>query len=381
MKSLPVVVLALCAILGLAAWLFLGRAEDEAPAPSGTSMPEGKSKPDDGPRMPTERSEVVRPPDPTNEPAQAPPPAAEPPGQPVASAAANVHLIVRSAATKQPVPVLRWRVRQAGQKAELGTATDGRADLALPPGTTVELLVESDGYSPFTAKNLAIPATNAPPLDLEIFLEAAAVATGITLHVHDTGLQPVQNVRVEAYPLRPENRDLAWHVLEKALWVRRTQNAEGTYVLPELAAGEYGIRVLATDAEGELLPLLPFARIYLLTGSNGFVEDVTLEPGCVPLLDLQDPSGQPIDPQKGAVTLGLRQPGGPMIARHWLQKRDTGTVRALDALPGTGVVWPGEAVAPGTWQFEVQIDGQPALQQQLFLRAGERQAERVIVPR
>jgi hypothetical protein len=68
------------------------------------------------------------------------------------------------------------------------------------------------------------------------------VATGITLHVHDTGLQPVQNVRVEAYPLRPENRDLAWHVLEKALWVRRTQNAEGTYVLPELAAGEYGIR-------------------------------------------------------------------------------------------------------------------------------------------
>jgi hypothetical protein len=381
MKSLPVVGLALVAVLGLAAWFAYGSGEDETPIPSATRTTDTETGRKEAPRAAAERSEVPSLPHAAQ---SAAPPDASPPTEPPPEATthpANVRLFVSSATTKQPLASFRWRIRGHGPTAELGTGTDGHADFTLPADLVVELLVEADGYSPFTATQLTTPAADGLPLDVNVFLETAAVATGISLHVHDVSLQPIPNVRVEAFAVRPEDRDLAWYILGKPLWVRRSADADGHYVLPELAAGEYGIRVLATDPDGNLLPLLPFRRIYQLTGSNGFVEDVTLEPGCLPMLLLVDPAGQPLDPQHGIISLGLRLPGGPMIARHWVQKRETGVVRAVDALPGLGVTWPSEPVAAGTWQLDVQIDGQPALQQRLELRAGERQEERIYVPR
>lgn len=379
MKPLHVVMLLVVLAAGAAVAWSLGRGDDAPPPGSGDG---GRSAPRrEEPAGPAERH-VAPAPAPAPTPASPPAPAPAPdtpagPGTPARES--TIVLLVRDAGSQAPIAAFQWRVRCGDGGVRRGEGHDGRAELSLPPGARGELLVEAPAHAPFTEAELAAPGAGEAPRELPVFLAAAANATGVSLTLRDTARQPIANVRVDAFALRPEDRELAWH-LGTALWSRRAADAEGHYTLPELAPGTYGIRIVATDAQGELLPLLPFARDYALTGSNGFVEDVVLEPGCLPVLELVDAQGRALDPASGAVTLGLRLPGGPAVPRHWLQVRDGKAVRALDALPGPGPAWPAEALAGGVWQLDVLVDGQPALQRQITLRPGERQAERIVVP-
>jgi hypothetical protein len=378
MKALPVLGLLLACALAVAAWLLLRGGEDDAPPPgAGTTTAQPRAR-DDG-TGPVERTAAAGEAH-AGEPASKDPAVTKSGDAPatVESPPSNVVLQVRALATKAPVAAFRWRVRGA-DVTQRGDGVEGRAELALAAGQTFELLVEADGFQPSSQLSLPAPAAGAPALQVDVFLAAQAVATGITLQVHDTALQPLANVRVDAHALRADNRETAWH-LDKPLWSRRRAAADGRYVLPELPPGEYGIRVFGVDDKGELLPLLPYVHTFVLTGSNGFVEDVPLEPGCVLSLELVDAAGRPIDPASGAVTLGLRLPGGPAIARNWLVAGERGLLSAVDALPGPGVCRAAEPVAAGTWQLDVLVSGDPRVQRQLVLRAGERQTERIIVP-
>ena len=380
MKPMHAVGLCLAGAAGVAIWLWLRASDDVAPPP-GAGAAAAQSRPHDDGTGPVERTPAGHTAPRANEPTAPAPAVAEasaPPAPGAAAPPANVVLQVRALATKAPVAAFRWRARSVAG-TQRGDGAAGRAELALAAGQQFELLVEADGFQPSSQLSLPAPTAGAAPLQVDVFLDAQAVATGITLQVHDIGLQPLAPIRVDAHVLRADNREAAWH-LDKPLWSRRTAAADGRYVLPELAPGEYGIRVLAVDRQGELLPLLPFVRTFVLTGSNGFVEDVTLEPGCLLTLELVDAAGRPLDPAHGAVTLGLRLPGGPTIARHWLQNRDTGPVSAVDALPGPGPCRAAEPVAAGTWQLDVLVGGEPRVQRQLVLRAGERQTERIVVP-
>jgi hypothetical protein len=372
-------VVLLAAAAAAAWWLSTGR-DTTAPVDPTTAQSTQRAQPE-APPAPAERSPVAAPTAPAQPTApaaatSAPSPDTAPATAP--AAAPNVHLSVRSAATSEPIAAFRWRLRSPDGALVRGDGTAGRAELTLPPELAGELLVEADGFQPGSVPEFTSSAANAPPRDVELFLVPAAVATGITLLVHDTAGRPVPLLRVDAFALRPEQREIAWH-LGRPLWSRKTAAADGRYVLPELAPGEYGIRVLAIDEAGEALPLLPFRRMFTLTGSNGFVEDVPLEPGCLLQLELNNAHGQPLDPAHGAVTIGLRLPGGPAEPRHWHQYRGKLLVRAEDQLPGPGPVWLAEAVPAGNWQLDVLVDGQPAVQQLLALRAGERQQERIVV--
>jgi hypothetical protein len=165
------------------------------------------------------------------------------------------------------------------------------------------------------------------------------------------------------------------------LWARRAAAADGRYALPTLAPGEYGIRVVATDADGELLPLLPFVRSFVLTGDNGFVEDVPLEAGALLALDLRDAAGQAFDPTRlGTVTLSLRLPGGPAVQRKWIVRHEGVEAAAIDVVPGVGRVVLAEAIAGGQYNLEVFVGGQPRVSKPLFLRPGQKHEERVDVP-
>ncbi|MBM4060764.1 MAG: hypothetical protein FJ265_06680 [Planctomycetes bacterium] len=365
--------------LGVAAVAFWARGSPgDEPPPAGAPAPDDPRR-EPGPAGPTEPGAVARQqPAGTREAGTALPVPQPEPVTPEAAPAANVELLVRSATTHEPVAAFRWAARMEGAVLR-GTGGEGFAGLALPAAARVHLTVEAAGYTPGSEPELAVPPAGAAPRRVGLFLSPAAAATGVTLTVYDPARMPVAAVRVDAFALTAENRDLAWH-LGTALWSRRRGATDGRYVLSELAPGDYGVRVLATDAEGTLLPLLPCVRTFALTGSNGFVEDVTLEPGCLPELELVTAAGAPLDPARGAVTLGLRLPGGPAVSRYWVQQQDGRLVRALDQLPGPGVVWPAEAVAPGRWQLDVLVDEKPALQQQIVLRAGERQRERLVVP-
>lgn len=376
MRTPLVVLVVLALVAGAVSWLW-SSGDDAAPPPrpgEGGAQSRGTKEP---PAL--ERSAVPAPPpsaatpEPTgSRPRETPPP--QPP-----AAAPTVIANVRDLSARTPVASFRWRFRNS-LVTERGEGANGRAELALPASAVGELLIEADGYAPFTKPDLVVPTPPARAQSLDVFLVPAVTAAGITLHVRDLSLAPIAHVRVDAFALTAESARTAWH-LGQALWARRTQAADGRYVLPELAAGQYGVRVVATKEDGTLLPLLPWRRTFTLTGDNGYLEDVPLEPGSLLVLELLDNTGAPFDPVRfGAATLSLRLPGGPAVQRKWLVRSGTSEASAIDVLPGAGKAELAEAVAPGPYSLEVFVNGEPRVQRTLMLRGGAVHEERVHVP-
>ncbi|MBX3463038.1 MAG: carboxypeptidase regulatory-like domain-containing protein [Planctomycetes bacterium] len=376
MRAAPLVAAGLAALLALGVGWRLAAPDADEPPPAGA----GGEAPTAG--APAEPPVPEREPLPAAEPND--PAAAEPPAPAVrdepAEAAANVELRVRQVAGHAPVAAFAWRFRARGAATTLrGDGHDGRAGLHLPPGARGQLLVEAAGFAP-AASEVAAPPAGAPPQVVDVFLAAAAGGAGITLSVRDTALQPVPHVRVDVFPLQPGDESTGWQ-LGAALWTRRAASADGRYELPELMPGEYGVRVLATDADGDVLPLLPFLHRFVLTGSNAYVEDVVLEPAGIAEFEFVDATGRALDPAAhGAVQLRLHEPGGDGPSRTWTTLGGGGRQTALDRLPGPGPVAPLQPMPAGSYELLLAIDGQDRLRQFLALRAGERHRLRCVVP-
>ena len=364
-------------LLGFGIWLSLANGDGGAVPPSAERAQRAAAA-----EVPAEvEQDAVR-----ERAADAPPPAAPvsdaataPPRAVPADAASNVTLHVRSLATRGDVATFRWRF-QANDVLLHGDGRDGHAALRLPPRVTGRLLVEVEDCQPFVAEVTA-PPDGAPPLALEAFLSPAPKGAGITLLVRDAALRPIEHVRVDAFALPPGHPAGDWHVASP-LWARRNTAPDGRFVLPEMAPGEYGVRVMATDADGQLRPLLPFRGTFVLTGSTGYVEEAVLEAGCLLTLELFDATGAPLDPAAhGPILLHLHPAGGAPVARLWNGKNENGrAVAALDALPARGPASPAEALPAGSYELLVSIDGQQRARQFVTLRAGEHQAERILVP-
>ncbi|MCB9884862.1 MAG: hypothetical protein H6838_05180 [Planctomycetes bacterium] len=370
-----VVVTLLLLALALGVWLWRGNTQ--APAlPEDVAAAPGEQPSATAPAA-SERLEAT-PTAPSEEPtAPAAAPADGP--QPGAPAAARpFQLVVVDALTRQPVPEFRVNLRLPGGGMELRSRT-GSTEVDVPAGTRGELLVEAQGYEPWHRIDFVAPPAEPQPAVVTVELNKAAVAAGITLHVHDTALQPVSTARVEAFQLGPGARDTDWWN-GKPLWSRRATAEDGRYTLPTLAPGDYGIRVLAVDAKGTVLPFLPYTHVFALTGSNGFVEDVPLEAGCIPEFEVVDAYGKLLVPGTPSIGLSLRVPGGPDVSRQWLVEQQGEVFRGLDLLPGVGPAWPEVPVAAGAWQFEVRRDGRTPHVEAVSLRSGERQRIRVSVP-
>jgi hypothetical protein len=373
MRALPVVV-PLLLVLGVGAWL-LSLGDDAPPPPSQDTVVPGSPEARQ-PSPATARTEATPAPGPVTAPAAA----ATAPAATAADAGAAadaVTLHVRTVGSHAPIPQFQWLLR--GEVTGRGTGSEGRVELDLAPGTRGELVVEAPGHTPHHDAAFVAPAAGAARV-VDVFLTPAALATGIVLQVRRSDQTPVARVRVDAFRLQGDARDTVWQITP-ALWSRATEAADGRYELPVLEPGEYGIRLVALEPGGELAPLLPFQRVFVLTGNNGFTEDVVLEPGCVPVLEVCDRHGAVLAPEpQQVVGLDLRAPGGPPSARRWLGKGERGPVAAIDRRPAPSATWPAEAVPAGVWQLDVFVDGELRLQQQLVLRAGERQHERVFAP-
>lgn len=373
-----VIVLAVLVFLGLGAYFaFVGG--DDAPPVAPPEAP--RTTPPVGPTAPPAQGDgrtAVPAPVP-DVPAPSPQGNTTPPSPPPA-AAANVRLAVRDLTTRALVPDFRWQFRNS-RGTQRGVGEAGRAELALEASAVGQLLVEADGLAPLVREGVIVPTPPAGPLQLDLFLAPAVAAAGITLYVRDLALAPVANVRVDAFPLAADAPPAsAWH-LGTALWARRAAAADGRYVLPPLPPGHYGIRIVATDAEGALLPLQPYRNVFALTGDNGFVEDVPLEPGALLAVELVDAAGQPFDPSRhGTATLRLQLPGGPLVQRKWFVRTEAAEASAIDVVPGVGKVMLAEAVVAGPYRLEVVVQGGSRAERQLFLRPGVRNEERLVVP-
>lgn len=290
----------------------------------------------------------------------------------------NLVLVVHDAAAPGTAPTFRWRLKGRGD-ATTGTGSDGKATLQAPHDADVDLLVEADQRQAVQKGPLRGAAPGQPPVQVEVTLVPIVVAAGITLHVHDLAMQPMRYVRVDAFRIHAQNRDTTW-AIETPLWARRASSEDGRYQLPALPPGEYGIRLVATDEQGALLALLPYVRTFQMTGDNGFVEDVPLEPGCALVLELVDAHGNPYDPTSyGVATLALRLPNGPPVQRKWFAMQNGTEATAVDVLPGIGTAALAQAIPAGQYQLEVFSNNEPRVRQLLQLRA-ERQVERITVP-
>lgn len=367
-------------IAGVAGW-FLSRPNDTAPpAPIATApMPRPTTTPTAATSDPAR--EAAEEPDaldaaPSTAEAQPTTPApelVEPP----------IEVEVRSLTTQDYVAEFRYRFT-AGETGWVGAVEGGRAGLRIDPGVTGDLLIEAPGMQPELRTGLTLPSPPAPPMQLQLFLRPATVAEGITLLVRDVDRCAVVQVRVDAFALTAGAPPGAWH-LGKPLWSRAASADDGRYVLPKLAPGSYGVQVVAVDSEDRPLPLSPYRRVYDLTGSNGFLEDVSLEPACALQLDLYDANGAPFDPAtRGDVTITLQRGGEPAVSRRWTGARTGGAldqfqVSEVDRVPGPAPIWLATAAAPGAYVLEVRVDGQAVTRQPLQL-AAIRQTERVLVP-
>jgi len=290
---------------------------------------------------------------------------------------ANVRLQVRDLTTRLDVAAFRWQF-QTSLGMQRGDGSVGRAELRLPETASGTLLVEAPGLAPLQ-RPLVVPGSASPPLHLDLFLGPAVPAAGVTLHVRTLAGEAVPMIRVDAWELQPTTDRDRWH-LGQPLWSRRTGSVDGRYVLPSLPAGEYGIRVAATDLAGESLPLLPWRNTFVLTGDNGFVEDVPLEPGALLVLDLVDAAGRVFDPsQHGATTLTMRLPGGPETSRKWVVRSGGAAAAAVDTIAGVGRVELADAVPAGQYELTVKIGGAVRALEGLFLRAGMQNVQRVVV--
>ncbi len=305
------------------------------------------------------------------------PPRPAPVPMPAPPDAANVLLRVRDLTTRLDVPAFRWQF-QTSLGVQRGEASAGRAELRLPETASGTLLVEAPNLAPLQ-RPLVVPDSASPPLQLDLFLGPAVPAAGITLHVRTLAGEAVPTIRVDAWELQPTTDRERWH-LGQPLWSRRTGGLDGRYVLPTLPAGEYGIRVVATDLAGESLPLLPWRSTFQLTGDNGFVEDVPLEAGALLVLDLVDAAGQVFDPsQHGSTTLSLRLPGGPELSRKWVVRSGGAAAAAIDAVAGVGRVELADALPAGQYELTVKVGGAVRALEGLFLRAGMQNVQRVVV--
>ena len=373
--------------LAVAAYFAFGSGQDTLAPPSDDPTATSEQQRPDLTSAEAERDRFRTAPPDVNELDNNEPVATAPVGNALEQAIANwpIELTVRNAVDNAPIAAFRWSFRRAVGIAR-GESNSSIAQLELPRVTVGDLLIEADGMQPFTKPQLVVPAVGEPSTHLDIYLTPVTIAAGITLLVKTLDLQPIANVRVDAFQITDSNREIAWQ-LGQPLWARRTSQPDGRYELPPLPAGEYGIVLVATDTDGLVLPLAPYRRTFVLTGSNGYLEDVPLEPACALQLELFEGSGQAFDPAvHGNVTISLNPTGQTGLQRKWTawQKTDgggkaTATISEANRVPGTGIIWVDEPVPPGSYLLEIVVNGDPRVSQMVQLRNNERQLEQVFV--
>lgn len=377
-----VVGIAVIGLAGLLIWLLAGgdgvapTPADPQPASSTGSGPTPRSN-SDARRAAVEMPEAAEQP---SEPGPATAAPGDPEPTPEPAARPNLRLVVREQNGNAAVAQFTYALVLPRER-RTGEGEAGEAELTVPPNTRIDVVVEAPDHVPFRDV-VQSPPPGAPARTLEVFLTRAATATGIVVQLQDQNGTTVEHVRAETWrlPSAAERRaPIDWR-RERPLWSRQASDPNGRYELPQLEPGTYGVRLLALDAEGRVRPLQPFVREFTLTGSNGYDERVTLEPGCALGVEVVDSSYRALEPGQRAVEWHLRLAGGPQQRHRWIHRSERGRLAADDAPPVAGRCWLEEPVAPGLYRLVVTVDGTQRADFQLALRAGERQTERLVLP-
>jgi hypothetical protein len=368
--------IALIAIIagGVGLWFLMARPAEVAPiAPPDATKPQPAGEPTAQSGDAPSRQIVDAP-----KPKAVVKPTTKPPEPQVADPAAvpNLLLRVRDVGNQQDLASFHWTLRHGAAKAT-GDGENGAASLVAPKGLLSALLVESEGYQPYSRAELLVPASLSEPLRVDVFMQPAMAGAGVQLIVMDTSQRPVTHIQVSA-----QRQVGASEPAPPPSWSRRGEAENGVYDLPQLDPGRYRLAVLAVDADGEILPLLPASRTVETTGSNAVTEYIELQPGCILTLELVDAAGAAVaPPADGPLSIRL-QPRDQVdaLTTFWRVGAKAERVEGRDALPAAGPATVTEPLPPGEYTITVAAKGQVRARTTLSLRGGERQLERILMP-
>lgn len=370
---------------GTGLWLTLARGNAHDPLPgSGAASHAATSRPppDDPPahRVAIDREAPAPPsqPDPaspTSTP-ELPGPGSDPPDP-------GLRVRVRSLPEGVPLPGFRWTLWSEGRRST-GVADADGADVVLPLAAEqpFTLLLEADGHQPLRHEGSGQPG---PTQTLELFLARAAPRTGIGITARDHHGQPVTSLRVDVWQLAPDAGLDQTGADHAPLWSRRTSEPSGDYQLPQLAPGRYELRAMAVEADGALLPLLPFRSRFESTGSNHVPLVVALVPGAVLTLDVLDRNGNLLPARHAAdgsspVQLRATGPDGQVHTIDWRSEGNGAAppVVTRNLLPSPGPATAAEALPAGSWRIDVWIEGAQRGGGSFLLLEGSRHRERIL---
>ncbi len=212
-----------------------------------------------------------------------------------------------------------------------------QVELTLACDRPLKLSIEAEGYTPQShALRFAIGEQKRL---LQIQLEPAARATGVTLFITDSYGHPVTaiDVKTEMRAMQTSPEDEL-----RTLWQRNTQNESGKYKIPDLAQGHYRFTVQAmqstdpanANAALEQRLLIPAEQTLTFYGSEALEPCIVLRDGGQIDLRVFDAAGQALGGQAQGrdVSLRLRQ-GDREINIAWRAEVDGRTIEAEGVMP------------------------------------------------
>jgi hypothetical protein len=274
----------------------------------------------------------------------------------------RIQFLVFDSATNQPVPAFSGVFTDGDRRQKLEVTEGGQGSLDIPLDAPGNLLVESEGYTPQSREGYSVGST-AREVQLTIYLDPVAPFSGIEIRAMDDRGMPVSHLRVTA---RQSDDDRA-----PPLWVRRASDERGIYQLPDLPPAIYRLSLVAIDAEGQPLTLVPHTETVIFRGHEQIPVTVQFRPGALLTIAVRDAAGAQL---RGAeVSLRMIFPDGNPRSVAWRSTVDGEVLERRDGLPAAAQATLNEPLPPGSYELVLQLPS--GLEQRLAVQllAGQHQ--------
>ena len=299
--------------------------------------------------------------------------------QELSAVAATVLLRVMDQNSQRPITPFNVTVRTYvdGTTAPVTEYLPAQEDnpLTIHTGFDVrlELVVEAPGYTPGEPIEVrAGELSAADPHNVSAFLSANMEFSGVEFRLVDENSLPIDFLEVVTEKLLSTGE-------YATLWRRRSKNDTGVYRLPDLAPGQYRMKLRPTDESWVGTLHVPHIEELEITGNEHVIKPLVVRLGGTILLTVTDDLGNTIGE---GVSLGLRYPDGEIRSSLWRsfvegQPEDDEVPLTQDHLRAATPARLVDPVPAGGYVLELRRGAGPVTARPLQIVTGERTPIRV----
>lgn len=284
--------------------------------------------------------------------------------QPLAEGQGRLRIEVRSHLGQNTVPAFRY-VRWTDDGArDAGQVEGNELAMTVPLGERVTFTIEAEGYEPSEPVQMVASYGEREP-HRTVYLVPKSMAAGVELRVRNELQAPVQHLEVEALQVGNDGTP-------KTIWKRRTNNSEGTYLLPDLRPGSYTLRLHALNGS-----YLPHVEEITFNGTERIRRQIVLRPGCDLLVTVRSADGA----MRGKeVNLRLTHPDGTAPSWTWVAEVDGAGLRRTDGLPAAAAARSAQPLPPGRYVVAARVGGGAVVDRVVDLSPGQTTGVTLVVP-